>query len=298
MKYHTGTCSWAEKTLIESHEFYPPDIKNAEDRLKYYAARFDTVEVDSTYYAVPRRQNSLLWSSRTPFGFIFHIKAYGALTGHAIAPGTLPKELRAELPAKEKDAEQVTVKDPAILAAIGTAFAEALSPLKNAGKLGLLVFQFPPWFHFSVDNMNNILNRVQLVSGLPVAIEFRHGSWLMQERRDFVLKFLKDHKLTYVTVDEPQYGALETVPLVPAVTTDIAYFRLHGRNTESWLKKGITTAERFAYRYSDNELDEIKSSVIKVADEAKEIFIMFNNHGSPGIQNAATMKGLLRSKSL
>ena len=66
MKYHTGTCSWAEKALIESHEFYPPDVDSAEDRLRYYSSQFDTVEVDSTYYAIPRPQNAVLWSSLTP----------------------------------------------------------------------------------------------------------------------------------------------------------------------------------------------------------------------------------------
>lgn len=132
-----------------------------------------------------------------------------------------------------------------------------------------------------------------LVEGLPVAVEFRHGSWLEPAKRESVLKFLRDNKLTYVTADEPQYGTLETVPLIPAATTDIAYFRLHGRNRETWLKTGVTTVERFAYRYSDKELDEITSSIMKVEQEARSVFVMFNNHGSPGIQNAKKMKILL-----
>lgn len=164
MKYHTGTCSWAEKALIESHEFYPSDVNSAEDRLIYYASQFDTVEVDSTYYAMPRPQNAALWSSRTPDGFIFHVKAYGALTGHGITPKTLPNELRSELPEENRNAEHVYVKEPALLAAIGQEFAKALSPLKDAGKLGLVVFQFPPWFHYGTINQEDILTRTQYVT--------------------------------------------------------------------------------------------------------------------------------------
>jgi uncharacterized protein YecE (DUF72 family) len=296
MKYHTGACSWAEKALIESHEFYPSDIKSAEERLRYYASHFDTVEVDSTYYAIPHPQNAALWASRTPDEFIFHVKAYGALTGHGITPKTLPNDLRGELPERDRNVEQTYIKEPAILAAIGTEFAKALSPLKDNGKLGLVVFQFPPWFHYSTGNQEDILNRTQSVQGLPVAVEFRHGSWLEPAKRESVLKFLRDHKLTYVTADEPQYGRLETVPFIPAATTAIAYFRLHGRNRETWLKTGITTAERFAYRYSDKELDEVTSCITKIAHEAEDVFVMFNNHGSPGIQNAKKMKILLAER--
>ncbi len=92
---HVGTCSWAEKTLVASPDFYPPTARNAEARLRYYASHFDTVEVDSTYYAIPDLKTVWLWETRTPGDFIFHVKVYGALTGHAIDPATLPADLRA-----------------------------------------------------------------------------------------------------------------------------------------------------------------------------------------------------------
>ena len=98
---HTGTCSWTEKTLIQSGEFYPGDIRTSEGRLRYYASYFHTVEVDSTYYAIPDRRNTYLWVDRTPDNFIFHIKVYGALTGHGIDPKTLPKDIFNLLPDRE-----------------------------------------------------------------------------------------------------------------------------------------------------------------------------------------------------
>ena len=90
----TGTCSWTEKTLIQSGQFYPPDAKTAEARLRFYAAHFDTVEVDSTYYAIPDAKTAWLWDMRTQDNFTFHIKAYGALTGHGVDPRSLPKDVQ------------------------------------------------------------------------------------------------------------------------------------------------------------------------------------------------------------
>ena len=89
-----GTCSWTEKTLIQSGQFYPPDAKTAEARLRFYATHFDTVEVDSTYYAIPDEKTAWLWDMRTQPGFTFHIKAYGALTGHGVDLRSLPKDVQ------------------------------------------------------------------------------------------------------------------------------------------------------------------------------------------------------------
>jgi uncharacterized protein YecE (DUF72 family) len=86
-----GTCSWTEKSLIQSGEFYPKTVNTAEFRLKFYAEHFNVVEVDSTYYAIPTKGNSFLWAERTPEDFVFHIKAYGVLTGHAVDPGHCPR---------------------------------------------------------------------------------------------------------------------------------------------------------------------------------------------------------------
>ncbi|RMG69432.1 MAG: DUF72 domain-containing protein, partial [Nitrospirae bacterium] len=144
-----GTCSWAEKSLIESREFYPSNIRTAEERLRYYAERFSTVEVDSTYYAIPLKNTVFLWSVRTPEGFIFHIKAYGALTGHGISPKTLPSDLKGELPKEALEKERLYLKARALIEELFRRFKDSLIPLKERGKLGLIVFQFPPWFRYS-----------------------------------------------------------------------------------------------------------------------------------------------------
>jgi uncharacterized protein YecE (DUF72 family) len=292
-----GTCSWAEKSLLASGEFYPAEAKTAEARLRYYASHFDTVEVDSTYYAVPDPRTAWLWSMRTPDDFIFHIKAYGALTGHAVDPRTLPEDIRDGAAVGSQPGRSVYVKEKERLALIGKRFVDALLPLKRAGRLGLILYQFPPWFDYKISNMDYIVYCAQLMAGLPVAVEFRHGSWLSGARAATVFDFLEKNGITYVAADEPQYGTSATIPLVPKATSNTAYFRFHGRNRDNWLKKGIETSLRYAYVYSESELRELTTTVKEADREANTTYAMFNNcHRSNATTNALRLKELLKSK--
>ncbi len=286
-----GTCSWTEKTLIQGGEYYPKDARSAEARLRYYAGHFDTVEVDSTYYAIPARQTTSLWVERTPQNFIFHIKAYGALTGHGIAPGTLPEGIRSQLDGKDKPEKHVYIRERTLRESIAERFRDALIPLVSTNKLGVIVFQFPPWFQYNTANMDFILQSRELMKGLPMAVEFRHGSWLTPEKRDAVLQFLRKNQLTYITADEPQYGSLATVPFLAEHTTRITYFRFHGRNKENWLKKGIETSVRYAYLYSDREIEEFKKVISHMDISAQITYAMFNNcYGNFAVRNAMKLK--------
>lgn len=289
-----GTCSWTEKTLISGGEFYPKETKTAEARLKYYASHFDTVEVDATYYAIPDIRNVMLWAQRTPENFIFHIKAYGAMTGHGIDPQTLPRDIFNQLSEKDRSGKQIYIKDDYFFNLITKRFADNLYPLKNADKLGVIVFQFPPWFQYQSQNLDYILKCRELMNSLPVAVEFRHGSWLTPGRVDSVLHFLRKNQLTHITADEPQYESLATIPFLPDVTTDIAYFRFHGRNKRNWLKKGIETSLRYDYSYPDDELREFISPILSVIKRAKTTYAMFNNcHGGSAVKNALRLREFL-----
>jgi uncharacterized protein YecE (DUF72 family) len=293
-----GICSWAEKTLIESGEFYPAQAKTAETRLRYYASRFDTVEVDSTYYAVPDPRTVWLWSMRTHDDFVFHIKVYGALTGHAIDPRTLPADLRGLADGASQSTRQVYVKNREGIELIGRRFIDVLSPLKHARKLGLMLFQFPPWFDYKISNMDYILFCRQIMEGLPLAVEFRHGSWLTNRNAPTTFGLLEKNAITYVAADEPQYGTLATVPFIPHVSSDTAYFRFHGRNRENWLKKGIPTTLRYAYSYSDKELEELTPEIKEADRQAKTTYAMFNNcHRGNATTNALRLKQLLKQGS-
>jgi len=294
-----GTCSWTEKTLIQSGEFYPRSVKTAEGRLRYYADHFNTVEVDSSYYAIPDRSNTSLWADRTPENFIFHIKVYGALTGHGIDPKTLPRDIQSTIPIPDREKRYINIKEPSLLKEIAVRFREALVPLSKSNKLGILVFQFPPWFHYRPSNLDYILNCKSLMERLSIGVEFRHGSWLTADKQDTVFKFLKEHQITYIGADEPQYGNLATIPFIPNVTTDIAYYRFHGRNKENWLKKGIATTLRFAYLYSEDELRGFIPALKDSNKRAKITYTMFNNcHGGFAMKNALGIRELMKKEDI
>jgi uncharacterized protein YecE (DUF72 family) len=286
-----GTCSWAEKSLIESGAFYPPGVTTAEGRLRFYAGHFGTVEVDSSFYAIPTARMVEAWAERTPPGFLFHVKAYGALTGHSIAPGTLPAELRELLPLANRDQESVLVQEPELLRALAQASVAALEPLKSARRLGFIVFQFPPWFGYKNANLDYLLYCKELMAGLPIAVEFRHGSWLTHHHQDALFDFLRSHKISYIICDEPQYGTLATAPLLPEVTTSIAYLRLHGRNAENWLSHATP---RYDYLYDASELRMFASLALRLSARARQVFIMFNNcHLGHAAQNALQLQDIL-----
>lgn len=276
--------------------FYPKEARTAEARIRYYADHFSTVEVDSTYYAIPDIKNTFAWGERTPDNFIFHIKAYGALTGHGIDPLTLPQDLRDMLSISDVEKKRLYVEEPSLVRAIADKFRESIVPLMTVGKLGMLVISFPPWFHFSRKNMDYILKCAEMFSGMKIAVEFRHGSWLVSGNQGNVFRFLRENRITYITADEPQYKDLSTVPFVCEATTDTAYFRFHGRNRDNWNRKGIEAALRFAYNYSDEELKEFIPSIRSVAGKAKETYVMFNNcYGDFAVRNAMEMKEALRN---
>ncbi len=293
----TGTCSWTEKTLIGSGEFYPAEVRTAEGRLRFYAGRFDTVEVDSSYYAIPDERTVSLWASRTPDNFIFHIKAYGALTGHGVDPRSLPADLRTLRGSGTGERKYVYVKDPGLLGEIAHRFRLALLPLVRTGKLGLLVFQFPPWLTYRQAALDEIRRCRSLFGEFSVAVEFRHGSWLTPQRSASVFAFLRDLGMTYVTADEPQYGTLATVPFLPSATSDTAYFRFHGRNRQHWLRKGIETSLRYDYSYSDGELRQFLPPLRGIGEKVSVVYAMFNNcHGASAIKNALRLKDLLHGE--
>lgn len=289
-------CSWAEKTLVESGEFYPREARTAEARLRYYASCFDTVEVDSTYYAIPDPRTVWLWEARTPKEFTFHIKVYGALTGHPVDPRTLPADLSGLAPGPSSS-RSVYLKERQALLLLGRRLTDCLLPLTRAGKLGLMVFQFPPWFTYGRPNMDYILFCRQMVAPLAMAVEFRHGSWLSGRNAAAVFAFLRGQGVTYIAADEPQFGTSATVPFLPCVTADTAYFRFHGRNRENWLKKGIATSLRYAYSYSEEELLEFAPAVEEAGSQAKTTYVMFNNcFRGNAAANASRLKELLKER--
>jgi len=292
---YIGTCSWTDPTLIGSGRFYPPSARSAADRLHFYAANFPTVEVDSSFYALPSLRNSELWVDRTPPGFTFHIKAFGLFTNHATEVRALPKDLQRALPAELSEKRRIYPKDvpDELLQEMWRRFSEALAPLASAGKLGVVLFQFPPWFNPNEASLEHILSCQELLSDYRLAVEFRNRGWLENEKQEHTLQFLEDHRLTFVAVDAPQ-GFQSSLPPVAVASTDIAYIRFHGRNREAWEKPGATVSERFNYYYSEDELQEWVPPIRSLQEDARAVYAMFNtNYADQGVVNARALASLL-----
>jgi uncharacterized protein YecE (DUF72 family) len=284
-----GTTSWTEKTLVESGRFYPPAVHTAEERLRFYAGRFPVVEVDSSYYGLPSSRNAGLWAERTPDGFVFDVKAFRLLTQHQTPPDALPTDIREGLEPTTK--KNLYYKDmPAeVLDELWARFRSALDPLRNADKLGVVLFQFAPWFVFRPSSLKLIAACAERLPGDRIAVEFRNKSWFAGKHLNETIAFERERGLVHVVVDEPQ-GFPCSVPAVWETTSpDLAIVRLHGRNRATWAKKGISAAERFNYLYSDEELRELAGPVSMLGKQAKVLHVLFNNCYRDNAQRNALM---------
>jgi len=201
-----GTASWTDPTMVARGVFYPDGASSAEERLRYYATQFAVVEVDATYYALPRKEQSRLWAERTPGDFVFDVKAHALMTGQPSEVKRLPKALREELPEKLKDKARIYGKDlPAELQdQLWAMFLEGVRPLSEAGKLGAVFLQFPRWVFPSNETRAVILDAKQRLADILLTVEFRHGSWFNEKNAERTLHFLTENQVPYVIVDEPQ----------------------------------------------------------------------------------------------
>ena len=290
-----GTCSWTDPTLIGSGRFYPNWAHSAETRLRYYASQFGLVEVDSSYYALPSEQTSRLWVERTGKKFIFDIKAFRLFTQHPTPLVALPGDIRQALPSDTKEKTSIYQRDvpTELVSELWNRFERALLPLDSAGKLGVVLFQFPPWFCPGEQQSDYILSCRERLPQYRIAIEFRHGSWLNEQNRDWTLDFLRNNNLPFVCVDEPQ-GFSSSVPPIVEATADLSLVRFHGRNAEMWEKKGVSVAERFNYLYKEEELKEWVLRIKELASRTRQLHVLFNNcHQDKAIVNARQVRLML-----
>jgi uncharacterized protein YecE (DUF72 family) len=179
-----GTCSWTDKTLVQETDWYPQRTMSAQDRLQFYAAQFPITEIDSTYYAPPAEQQARLWAQRTPDGFRFDVKAYSLLTGHPTKPQSLWKDLREGLSvqAGEKRTLYRSHLDPEALDEAWRRFAAARAPLQDAGRLGAVLFQYPPWFHPSREHRAELEALRGRLPDYGVSVELRSPRWVASDR--------------------------------------------------------------------------------------------------------------------
>ena len=292
-----GTCSWTDPTLLSSGRFYPDSARSAEARLQYYASQFNIVEVDSSYYALPNERNSYLWAERTPDNFLFDFKIFRILTQHPTPLSALPKAIRNELDPQLQEKKNLYYRDlPAELVdELWQRFESALLPLDTVGKLGIVLFQFPSWFYPGSRQLDYIEMCKAKLGQYRLAVEFRSNVWLSGQNRAATFDFLRRNDLPFVCVDEPQ-GFKSSVPPIAEVTSDIGLVRFHGRNSETWEKKGIGPAERFNYLYTEDELQPWAGTIAEISPQTNEMHVLFNNcHEDKAVVNARQMCLMLGS---
>jgi uncharacterized protein YecE (DUF72 family) len=296
-----GTCSWADEAL--SKHFYPRGTTPRE-RLTYYADRFSTVEVDSTYYRLPDEKLVRGWDERTPDGFVMHIKAFGLMTRHPVKAEVLPPEIREQV---EVDARGRVDRPPReVRAEVFRLFRESLEPLREAGKLGGVLMQFPSYVVPKDASVAYLEWAREQLPDDELLVEFRHREWLDDAHRPDTLALLESLGAAHVVTDSPPTGGRNVVPTVIAATSPrTAYLRLHGRNADTWNRRGGGAAERFDYLYSEQELKEWVEPLRELSEQAEVAYAFFNNNnrspGPPGgpewvsqaATNAEQLKGLL-----
>jgi uncharacterized protein YecE (DUF72 family) len=171
-------------------------------------------------------------------------------------------------------------------------FHSSLTPLRAAGKLGMLVFQFPPYFTCRSSNFEYLAGLPGRLPGDTIAVEFRHPSWVAEGRqRRESLDFLRRNGLCYVSVDEPQLPS--TLPSFLETSGPAAYIRFHGRNREAWNARNLTVAERYKYLYAERELAEWAERIRSLGGISRAHVIFNNCYRNFGVMNATTMRAML-----
>ena len=255
-----GTCGYSYNEWIGP--VYPEGTKR-EQFLALYAAQFDTVEVDYTYYSMPKSKNIAKMITEVQ-QLTFAIKAYQSLT-HKIDNEKWQDEAKT--------------------------YIEAIEPLLESKRLEAVLFQFPYSFHNNDENriyLNKVLDEF---SGIPCAVEFRNNEWNKKQ----IIDELEKQKTAFVSVDLPDFDKLPEQ--IDIVTSSLGYLRFHGKNKKAWW--GSDAATRYDYMYSDSELELAAERIKKITEKIMRLVIYFNNHarGQAAI-NAHTLKKILEKAGL
>lgn len=276
-----GTSSWADPGFVK--DWYPQGMP-AGERLPWYAQRFEAVELNSSFYAVPDRGTVQRWVDVTPDEFTFDVKLHRLLSRHSGGLDSLPPILRDQ--ARTTPRGRVLL-DPELEQALTAELIHAIEPLEEAGKLGALLLQCTPAFKPGRNRLEELEPLVSAVAPRKLALELRNRHWVDGEQLSETLAWCSEHGVAFVCVDAPPGDHFSIMPAVDAVTRDdLAYMRLHGRDTQGYVS-GKSVAERFGWVYGEEELEEVAGRVRGLADEAEEVHVLFNNNRDDDAPSAA-----------
>ncbi|MCH8994916.1 MAG: DUF72 domain-containing protein [Chloroflexi bacterium] len=296
-RLYIGASSWADKSLVASGRFYPPELNDTPSRLAFYAERFNLAEVDSTYYALPSHRNIERWAGAVADGFRFNVKAFALFTQHPTRLSSIPKSFHEALPAQVRKKARVYYKDipSEVRDELWQIFRRALQPMREGDKLGAILIDFPPWFVPSKENHQFIAHARERLPDDNVIVEFRNQLWVADDdTATATFDLLRELHCGFVCVDEPQ-GLKTSFPPTIAVTAPVAAVRLRGRNADRWEDKSASTEERLHWWYTDEELAEWLPRIEQLAGQAEELYLTFNTKAEDqSVVNAARLQRLLR----
>ncbi len=268
-----GTASWSDPGFVE--RWYPKGMP-AHARLGWYAQQFEMVEVNSTFYAVPDLRTVERWCAATPADFVFDVKLHQLFSFHAAKAKMLPPALQKVVKTEANDRVVVTdeIRDRLL-----DYFLQPVDLLQGEGKLGALLLQLSPAFSPRKHQLSELDPIFVRLKPYRLAVELRNRNWASGDELKATLDFLRQHKLTMVSVDAPRDEHFTVMPsdLNEITNSSLAYLRLHGRDAEAF-KTGKTVAARFNYDYDQGEIEEVAERSKNLAKEAEEVHVVFNNN--------------------
>jgi uncharacterized protein YecE (DUF72 family) len=281
-KILVGTASWSDPGFVE--RWYPKKMP-AGERLSWYAQHFDVVEVNSTFYSVPEPRMVERWCAATPDDFEFDVKLHQLFSFHSTPAKFLPPDLQRRA---ETDARGRVKSTPDLQKALLKIFLRGTSIFRDAGKLGVLLLQLSPAFSPRRHDLGELEPLADELRDYNLAIEFRNRNWVAGDQMRSTTDFMQKHQAIFVNVDAPESNHFMVMPSdVDEVTNPgVAYLRLHGRNAKGYIS-GKTVAARFDYDYTENEIAEVAQRSRKLAREARELHVIFNNNNLDYAPHAA-----------
>lgn len=259
-----GLTTWSDHPLIAS---------NQKRKLEDYASHFPFVEMDTSYYGIPSEKSIQSWIDKTPESFQFIPKVF--------YPMTLHKPWEESMKTMEEIFDLYKVR---------------FYPMLAVNKIKAFLFQFPPFFRYSVKNLEYLSSVSHLMGTLPVAVEFRHASWYSDENQKHTLEFLKHHHFIHVVVDQPQTPSNSVPTILEATNKRLTLYRLHGQNYSGWLNASADAnwrENRTLHDYTEKELLIIKENALELEKQSEEVAVIFNNNsGGHAAKNAKEFQRL------
>ena len=285
-----GTASWTDPGFVA--DWYPPKLP-AGARLKWYSEFFNYVEVNATFYALPQARTVERWCEQTPEDFLFDVKLPKILSRHSMQMQFLPPDLRSRVPNKSGVAQLTRESEELIVKRT----LREITPLIEAGKFGAFLLQLSPSFRPQMHHLTELDSLRDLLSPHLLAVELRNRDWATADQLSATIDYFKSRRITLVSVDAPESEHFTVMPGLNCITNpELAYFRLHGRNEEGYVK-GRTVADRFNHDYTEPEIREISDRILEIEPEVKRLHAAANNNRSNYAPKAALrIKRLLEEK--